>query len=174
MPSAKETAEGGRTSTDRITKRVVLHAARARVWRAIANGEEFSAWFGVKFDRPFMAGAVLRGIIVPTSVDAEVAKGQQPYAGMSFEITVERMEPEHLFAFRWHPYAVEPGVDYSHEPTTIVVFTLEDVADGTLLTVTESGFDHVPLARRAKAFKANEAGWTVQMMLIEKYLARAA
>jgi hypothetical protein len=103
-----------------------------------------------------------------------VAKAQQPYEGTPFEITIDRIEPETLFAFRWHPFAIERGVDYSREPTTLVVFALEDVASGILLTVTESGFDRVPLARRAKAFTANEGGWTMVMMLIEKHLARAA
>ena len=107
-------------------------------------------------------------------VDAEVAKAQQPYAGMPFEMTIDRIEPERLFAFRWHPFAVERGVDYSSEPTTLVVFALEDVANGTMLTVTESGFDRIPLARRAQAFTANEQGWTMVVTLIEKHLAHAA
>ena len=121
-----------------------------------------------------MPGAHVAGIIVPTAVDAEVARAQQPYQGTPFEITIDRIEPEQRFAFRWHPYAVEPGGDYSHEPTTLVEFLLEDVPDGVLLTVRESGFDRVPLERRAKAFAANEGGWTIQMRLIEKYLAEAA
>jgi uncharacterized protein YndB with AHSA1/START domain len=161
-------------TTDRIEKKVLLSAPRARVWKALMDAEEFGRWFGVRFDGPFAAGKPQRGVIVPTSVDAEVAKAQQPYAGMPFEITVERIEPERLFAFRWHPFAVEPGVDYSREPTTLIVFTLEDAANGIMLTVTESGFDQIPLERRAKAFAANEGGWTMVMKLIEKHLAQAA
>jgi uncharacterized protein YndB with AHSA1/START domain len=161
-------------TTDRIEKRVLLRAPRARVWRALTDAQEFGTWFGVKFDGPFTPGSLLRGVIVPTRVDAEVAKAQQPYQGMPFEITVDRIEPETLFAFRWHPFAVERGVDYSREPTTLVVFALEEVPNGILLTVTESGFDQVPLARRAQAFTANEGGWTMVMTLIEKYLAQAA
>jgi uncharacterized protein YndB with AHSA1/START domain len=113
-------------------------------------------------------------VIVPTGVDAEVAQAQRPYEGKPFEITVERMEPERLFSFRWHPYAVEEGVDYSAEPTTLIVFTLEEVADGVMLTVTESGFDRIPLERRTQAFTANEQGWGMVVKLIEKYLAQAA
>jgi uncharacterized protein YndB with AHSA1/START domain len=160
--------------TDRIEKQVLLRASRARVWRALTDAQEFGTWFGVKFDGPFSPGALLRGVVVPTRVDAEVAKAQQQHEGMPFEITVERIEPERLFAFRWHPFAIERGVDYSQEPTTLVVFTLEDAANGIMLTVTESGFDQVPVARRAKAFTANEGGWTMVMTLLEKHLAQAA
>jgi hypothetical protein len=103
-----------------------------------------------------------------------VARAQQPYEGTPFEITVDRLEPETLFAFRWHPFAVERGVDCAREATTLVMFTLEEVANGIMLTVTESGFDQVPLARRAKALTANEGGWTMVVTLIEKYLAQAA
>jgi uncharacterized protein YndB with AHSA1/START domain len=113
------------------------------------------------------------GVIVPTTVDAEVARAHQPFEGTPFEISIDRIEPERLFAFRWHPFAVEPSVDYSREPTTLIEFLLEDVPDGVMLTIRESGFDRVPLERRAKAFGANEAGWAIQMRLIEKYLAEA-
>lgn len=160
--------------TDCIVKKVLLGAPRARVWKALTDSHEFGQWFGVRFDGPFKPATSQRGVITPTSVDAETARAQEPYAGKSFEITVERIEPERLFSFRWHPYAIEPGVDYSKEPTTLIVFTLEDAAEGIMLTVTESGFDQIPLARRAKAFAANEGGWTKQMTLIEKYLAQNA
>jgi uncharacterized protein YndB with AHSA1/START domain len=103
-------------------------------------------------------------------VNAEVAAGQKPYEGKTFHITIQETVPEKLFSFRWCPFAVEPGVDYSGEPTTLVAFTLEEVAEGAMLRVVESGFDRVPLARRAKAFAANEAGWGMQMKLIEAYL----
>jgi uncharacterized protein YndB with AHSA1/START domain len=116
----------------------------------------------------------MRGVIVPTTVNTEVARAQKQYEGLRFDITIEKMEPERLFSFRWHPNAVEPGVDYSAEPTTLVVFALEDVADGVMLTVTESGFDQIPLARRARAFSANEGGWSVMVKVIEEYLAQAA
>ena len=161
-------------STDRIEKKVLLNAPRARVWKAITDYAELGKWFGVRFDGPFKPGASVRGVITPTTVDEEVAKAQEPYAGFPFEITVDRIEPQRLFSFRWHPYAHEPGVDYSKEPTTLIVFTLEDQASGVLLTVTESGFDQIPIERRAKAFAANEGGWAAQMTLIEKYLAKNA
>jgi uncharacterized protein YndB with AHSA1/START domain len=160
-------------STDRIEKKIVLRASRKRVWRALSDAAEFGSWFGMKFDGPFAPGASMRGVIVPTTVNAEVAKAQKEYEGMPFEITIEQMEPERLFSFRWHPFAIEPGVDYSVEPTTLVVFVLEEVANGVMLTVTESGFDRIPLARRAKAFTANEQGWAMVVKLIEEYLVHA-
>ena len=114
----------------------------------------------------------VRGTVVPTTVDAGVASAQQAYAGMRFDIMVERIEPERLFSFRWHPGA-QPE-DSSQETTTLVVFTLDDAPGGIMLTVTGSGFDQVPLSRRAKAFAENEQGWTMQMKLIEKYRAQNA
>ena len=159
-------------STDRIEKKILLHAPRKRIWRALSDSTEFGTWFGMKFDGPFVPGAVVRSVIVGTKVNAEVAKAQKEYEGMSGEITIERIEPERLFSFRWHPFAVERGVDYSAEPTTLIVFTLEETPDGVLLTVTESGFDQIPLERRSKAFTANEQGWTMVLKLIEEYLAQ--
>ncbi len=161
-------------TTDRIEKKILLRAPLQRVWRALADSAELGSWFGMKVDGPFAPGARVHGVIVPTTVDADVAKMQEPHAGTPFDFTIERMEPQRLLSFRWHPYAVDREADYSAEPTTLVVFTLEQQADGVLLTVTESGFDRIPLARRADAFKANEGGWEKQMTLIEKYLARAA
>jgi uncharacterized protein YndB with AHSA1/START domain len=158
-------------NTDLIQKQILLRAPLQRVWRALTDSKEFGAWFGVKFDGPFQLGS-MRGVIVPTTMDPEVAKAQKPYEGKAFQITVEQMEPERLFSFRWHPYAMESGVDYTTEPTTLVSFGLEQMSDGVLLTVTESGFDQIPLARRAKAFQANEQGWGMQVKLIEAYLVR--
>jgi uncharacterized protein YndB with AHSA1/START domain len=160
-------------SSDRIEKRVLLHASLKRVWSALADSTEFGTWFGMKFEGPFVPGALMRGVIVPTKVNAEVAKAQQKYEGMPVEITIEKMEPGTLFSFRWHPYAIEPGVDYSKEPTTLIVFVLEERKDGVMLTVTESGFDQIPLTRRVKAFTANEEGWGMVLKLIEEYLVRA-
>lgn len=162
------------TTTDRIEKKILLRAPLARVWRAISDSHEFGAWFGVAFDGPFAPGAHMSGRIVPTRADEEIAKLQEPYEGRAFDVTIERVEPEHLFSFRWHPFAIDPNVDYSSEPTTLVVFELAAAEGGTLLTITESGFDAIPLARRAQAFTANEGGWTHQSRLIEKYLAHAA
>jgi len=157
-------------NTDVIEKKILLRTPRKRVWRALSDSTEFGSWFGMKFDGPFAPGASMRGTIVPTTVNAEVANAQKEYEGMPFEITIEQVEPERLFSFRWHPFAVERGVDYSAEPTTLVVFALEEVANGVILTVTESGFDRIPLARRAKAFTANEQGWSMVVKLIEEYL----
>jgi uncharacterized protein YndB with AHSA1/START domain len=160
-------------STDRIEKKILLRAPRKRVWRALTDSKEFGSWFGMKFDGPFVPGAKMRGVIVPTTVNAEVAKAQKEYEGLPFVITIEQMDPERLFSFRWHPHAIERDVDYSHEPTTLIVFLLEEVPDGIMLTVTESGFDRIPIARRAKAFTANEQGWGMVVKLIEEYLAHA-
>jgi uncharacterized protein YndB with AHSA1/START domain len=127
----------------------------------------------LKFDGPFTPGTSIRGVLVGTTVNPEVAKSQKKHEGLPFEIQIERIEPERLFSFRWHPFAIERDVDYSPEPTTLVEFVLEEVAEGVRLTVTESGFDGIPLARRAKAFEANEGGWSVMVKVFEEYLVQA-
>ncbi len=147
-------------SEDRIEKKLVLRAPRSRVWRALANAEEFGSWFGVRLQGKFAPGARLEGQITTPG-----------YENVPFELTVERMEPERLLSYRWHPYAIEPGVDYSAEPTTLVEFQLEEVSGGTLLTVAESGFDRIPAARRADAYRMNERGWAEQMRNIERHVA---
>ncbi len=150
------------TSTaDRIERQVRLRHPRSRVWRALTDSREFGQWFGAVFTGPFKVGARLNGRIT--------LKG---YEHMNMDITIERMEPERLFSWRWHPGAAMPGESFADEPQTTVVFELEEVGDGTLLTVVESGFDQIPLARRARALKDNEGGWTGQMKAIEAYLAR--
>lgn len=159
---------------DRIEKKILLRAPLKRVWRALSDAQEFGTWFGVKFDAPFTPGARLSGKVVGSAVDAEVAQAQKQYMRIPFEITIERIEPERRLSFRWHPYAIEAGVDYSKEPTTLIEFTLEEVPSGVMLTVTESGFEQIPLARRLKAFTANERGWGVVVTLVEKYLAEEA
>lgn len=120
-------------STDRIEKKILLRAPRKRVWRALTDSTEFGKWFGVRFDGPFTRGAIMRGVIVGSTVNAEVAKAQKKHEGVAFEITIEQIEPEQLFSFRWHPHAIDPKVDYSKEPTTLVTFTLEEVAEGIML-----------------------------------------
>lgn len=157
---------------DRIQKKVILRAPRERVWKALSDADAFQSWFGVRFDGRFTPGATLRGVIVGTQVDAESAEAMKEYQGRSFVVTIEQMEPGRLFSYRWHPHAIEPGVEYDAEPTTLVTFELEDAAAGTLLTVTESGFDGIPLSRRAKAFEANSGGWDAQVILLGKYLDR--
>src|SRR5438093_9216287 len=107
------------STTDRIEKTTVLRAPRERVWNAISDAKQFGTWFGVEFDGPFVAGARMKGRIVPTKVDSAVAKRQEPYAGMAFDCTIDRIEPMKLFSFRWHPFAIDPKIDYSNEPTTL-------------------------------------------------------
>jgi uncharacterized protein YndB with AHSA1/START domain len=158
------------STTDKIEKKIQLKAPLARVWGAISDAKQFGTWFGVDFDGPFVAGKRMTGRIVPTKVDPEVAAHQKPYEGRAFDFTVDRIEPERLFSFRWHPAAVEEGYDYSKEETTLVVFELEAKDGGTLLRVTESGFDKVPAERRAKAFQMNEGGWEAQTRLVQKYV----
>jgi uncharacterized protein YndB with AHSA1/START domain len=146
--------------TDRLEKSIFLRAPRSRVWRAISNPEEFGSWFRVKLEGAFAPGARVLGRITYPG-----------YEHMRLEMAIERMEPERLFSYRWHPYAVEAGVDYSGEPTTLVEFRLEEANGGTRLTVIESGFDRIPLARRAEAFRMNEQGWAEQLENIERHVA---
>ena len=147
------------TSTDRIERLIRLSVPRAQVWRALTDMREFGLWFGVKLSGAVAAKAKLRGPITSPG-----------YEHVTFEATIDTVEPEKHFSFRWHPYAIEPGVDYSSEPTTLVVFTLEAVEGGTLLTVVESGFDKIPASRRAEAFEMNSKGWSIQMESIKRHL----
>lgn len=156
-------------STDRIEKQVVLRAPLDRVWRAISDSQEFGRWFGVRFDGPFVAGTSVTATITPTTVDAEVAKLQEPHAGNKTTWEIVAVEPQRRFAYRWQPCAGEPDTD--HEPTTLVEFTLSEQADGVLLTIVESGFDALSEARRSGAFEANADGWAKQVELVRKYLA---
>lgn len=158
-------------SSDRIEKQVVLKAPLERVWRAISDADEFGQWFGVRFDGPFVAGAALTGVMTPTAVDEDAAKAQEPYAGTADTWWIVAVEPPRRLAFRWHPYGIEDGVDYANEPTTLVEFTLEEAADGVLLRIVESGFDALPVERRASAFEGDSEGWAAQTELVRKYLA---
>jgi len=147
-------------STDRIEKRVVLRAPRSRVWRAISDAQEFGTWFRVNLEGAFVAGAATRGKIT--------SKG---YEHVTVDLQVERIEPERYFSYRWHPYAIDPANDYSAEPTTLVEFILEESEGGTALTIIESGFDKIPLTRRAEAFRMNDQGWGGQIRNLERYVA---
>lgn len=160
-------------STDRIEKQVVLRAPLERVWRAISDAEAFGRWFGVRFDGPFIAGKSVTATITPTVVDDEVARLQQPHTGKKGTWQIVAVEPERRFAYRWHPFAVDAGVNYDQEPTTLVEFLLSETPDGVLLTIVESGFDAIPVARRGTSFQANSEGWAKQVELVRKYLARA-
>ena len=148
------------TVTDRIEKRVVLRAPRARVWRALTDYKEFGTWFRAKLQGPFVEGGTVHGNILYPG-----------YEHLTLELQVERIDAERYFAYRWHPYAIDTTVDYSQEPTTLVEFTLDETADGVLLRIVESGFDAIPAHRRARAFEANSQGWAKQTELVRKYLA---
>jgi uncharacterized protein YndB with AHSA1/START domain len=146
-------------TADRIEKQILLKAPRTRVWRALTNSEEFGAWFKTRFTESFRTGATLRGQITHPG-----------YEHLVVDFVIEAMEPERRFAYRWHPDPIDTSRDYSKEPMTLVEFTLEDAPGGTLLKLVESGFEGIPIDRRAKALKGNEQGWTGQMTAIEKYL----
>lgn len=150
------------SSTDRIEKQILLRAPKSRVWRALSNAEEFGAWFRVALEGAFAEGATVRGNITHPG-----------YKHLTMEMRIERIDPERLFSYRWHPYAVSPDVDYSAEPTTLVEFRLQEAAGGTLLTIVESGFDRIPSQRRAEAFRMNEGGWFEQLVNIERHVSAA-
>ena len=148
---------------DHIEKTIDLKAPVSRVWKALTDYREFGAWFRVKLEGPFVAG--------------KASAGQITYPGyehVRMQVVVQKIEPERLFSFTWHPYAVEPGVDYSKETPTLVEFTLEPTSTGTLLRVVESGFDKVPKHRRDEAFRMNEGGWEEQMRNIARHVRQAA
>jgi uncharacterized protein YndB with AHSA1/START domain len=147
--------------SDRIEKEILLHSSPARVWRALSDRSEFGAWFGVRFPAgTFIPGEKVRGNITYPG-----------YEHVVMEIEIVDVEPEKRLSYRWHPYAIDPTVDFSGEEPTLVTFTLEEQEDGTLLKIVESGFDHVPLARRADAFRMNDSGWAEQTKNIERHVA---
>ena len=149
------------TMTDRIEKEILLHAPRKRVWRAITDSKEFGSWFRAAFTEPFRPGGQIKARITHPG-----------YQHLVVDFVIEKIEPERLFSYRWHPNAVDPKADYSKEPMTLVEFTLEEVEGGTLLKVVESRFDGIPIARRAEALKSNDRGWAGQVTAIESYLRR--
>jgi uncharacterized protein YndB with AHSA1/START domain len=150
-------------STDRIETKILLRVPRDRAWRALTDAREFGTWFGAKLAGQFAPGATVKGTIT-----------EEGYEGLPFEIVVDRIEPKSRFSWRWHPYAIDPGADYSSEPPTLVEWELKEVPEGTLLAVVESGFDKIPAARRAEAHRMHEEGWGAQMKSIERHLAKAA
>ncbi len=147
-------------STDRIEKKLVVRAARSRVWRAISNAEEFGTWFRMSLDGEFAEGAKLSGRITHPGYEHVCP----------VELVIDRIEPERYFSYRWHPYAIEHGVDYSVEPMTLVEFILEEAEGGTAITIVESGFDGIPLARRAEAFRMNDGGWGGQIQNLARHV----
>jgi uncharacterized protein YndB with AHSA1/START domain len=149
--------------SNRVEKRIELNAPVSRVWRALTDHHEFGEWFRVKLDGPFVPGQLSQGRITYPG-----------YEHLKWEATVQKMEPERLFSFTWHPYAVDPNIDYSQEPTTLVEFKLEPKAGGTVLSLTESGFDAIPKDRRFEAFRMNDEGWTDQMTNIDLHVEHRA
>ncbi len=156
--------------TDKIEKTATLKAPLAKVWSAISDSAAFGAWFGMTLDGPFVEGQTVFGAIAKTQVDDEIARHQEPYVGVRCELRVERIVPLQVLSFRWHPGA-EPDTG-PDAPMTLVTFELEEVPGGTRLTITESGFEALPLEERVKAFTENEGGWEVQLTLVAKYLSR--
>ena len=152
-------ASGPVTDTDRIEKKVFLKAPQSRVWRAIADSQQFGEWFRVKFDEPFRQGAAIVGRITNPG-----------YENIKLEMVVEKIQPESYFSYRWHPYGIDKTRDYSAEPMTLIEFTLEEANGGTNLTIVETGFDSIPLDRRAEAFRMNNNGWSGQLKNIERYV----
>jgi uncharacterized protein YndB with AHSA1/START domain len=144
---------------DRIEKEIELNAPVERVWRALTDHREFGEWFRVKLEGPFVQGEVSRGHITYPG-----------YEHVVWEVKVVRMDRPELFSFTWHPYAVDPEVDYSGEPPTLVEFRLEPTTAGTRLKLTESGFDALPPGRRPDALRMNEGGWEEQMKNIQAHV----
>lgn len=153
-----QTSPASAGTSDLIQKTIVLQASRSRVWRALTDPAQFSEWFGVKLTDPFLPGARVRGPVTSPG-----------YEHLTMDITIERVEPERLFSWRWQPGG-DPDIDPA-EPMTLVVFELDEVPEGTRLKVTETGFDRIPPARRPKAYRENDEGWTGQLENLRKYLA---
>lgn len=158
--SAPRTTPDADASTDRFERQLVLDATPSRVWRAITDVNQFNSWFGVRLTTPFTPGGESSGQI-----------SIRNYEHLTVHLWIEAMEPERFFSFRWHPHAIDPTIDYATEPTTLVTFTIEAAERGTRLTIVESGFDALPVARRASAFTGNANGWSSQLQNIRKYLA---
>lgn len=149
------------SATDRIERKIVINAPRARVWRALSNAEEFGNWFGANLKgQTFTPGKRTRGQITTCG-----------FEHIFFDIVIERIEAQELLSYRWHPFPVDATVDYRKEEPTLVTFTLQDTPDhGTLLTVVESGFDKVPPHRRLQAFRMNSNGWEAKMECIARHV----
>jgi uncharacterized protein YndB with AHSA1/START domain len=145
--------------SDRIEKTIEIKAPVSRVWRALTDHREFGTWFRVRLDGPFVPGEVSRGHITYPG-----------YEHLKWEAVVQVIEPERRFSFTWHPYAIDPAEDYSKEPPTLVEFTLQEIAGGTLLRVVESGFDKIPSGRRPEALRMNEGGWSEQVKNIAQHV----
>ena len=167
-------------STDRIEKQVTLRAPVSRVWKAIANAQEFGRWFGFQLDGEFEAGKTIKGTFNGELDEAAIVEQQKSLGIKPSKIkrpgpntvfcTVDRIEPERYFSFRWIPYGIDADIAPEGEPTTLVEFRLEAVAEGTRVSIVESGFDKVPAHRRERAFRMNEGGWAAQAVNLQKYV----
>jgi uncharacterized protein YndB with AHSA1/START domain len=146
---------------NQIEKRIEIASPVSRVWRALTDSRQFGEWFLVRMEGPFVAGQPVAGQITHPG-----------YEHVRMQIVVKAIEPERLFSFTWHPYAVDPKVDYSQEESTLIEFRLQPTTGGTLLTVTETGFDKIPAARRAEAILRNDSGWAQQMKNIQAYVSK--
>jgi uncharacterized protein YndB with AHSA1/START domain len=146
------------TTTDRIQKTTVLRAPQSRVWSALTDATQMAAWFGITFNEPFAVGRPIQGQVT--------VRGER----VTLDMIIERMDPEEYFAYRWHPGAIDPKTDYSAEPMTLVEFRLKSVAEGTELTIIESGFDRIPVHRRAEAYRMNDGGWNSQIEKLRRHV----
>jgi len=147
--------------TDRIEKCIEVKAPIERVWQALTDHKEFGEWFRVKLDGPFVEGKISTGHITYPG-----------YEHIKWEATIKEISPPHRFSLTWHPFAIDPDLDYSTEAPTLVEFRLEPVPGGTRVTVTESGFDRIPAHRMPEALRMNEGGWEEQVRNIKSYVER--
>lgn len=160
-------------SEDRIEKHVVVHAPRERIWKVLADAEEFGRWFGARFEGPFVAGRSLRGVIAPSVLDTREDIASHPYQGKPMVLHIERMDPPSRFSFRWHPLEVRSNSQGGEGPSTLVEFTLEETKGGTKVTVVESGFSKLPAAERHPCFESHDGGWAIQVQRIRTYSERS-
>ncbi|MBA3721417.1 MAG: SRPBCC family protein [Parachlamydiaceae bacterium] len=144
---------------DIIEKRIELNAPISKVWKALTDYKQFGEWFCVNVEKPFTPGHIVRGQLTYPG-----------YENYPWEVVVQKIEPEYLFSFTWHPYAIDIKRDYSKEKSTLVEFRLQKIEKGSLLVITESGFDKIPTERQLVAFRMNEDGWNEQIKNIERYV----
>jgi uncharacterized protein YndB with AHSA1/START domain len=160
--------------SDRIEKQRVVQHPIERVWRAISEPKQFSAWIGLAEPGDFVQGALFTAKMAPTKFNAEFAQLQEPYDGLTVKMTIERIQPPFHFSFRFHPFAIDPNADYSSEPMNEVAFELKEVANGTRVTMTETGFERIPPERRAVAYEVNNRAWGLALKALESYLAASS
>ena len=143
---------------NRIDRTIEVNAPPDQVWRVLTTAKDLSTWFKVSVEGDIVAGAE----IWMTSLNSG-------HEGTRFLVRIKEMTAPRRFVWEWHPGAVDPAIDYSREPWTTVTFTLEPSGRGTRLSVSETGFNDISLARRAKAYADNSQGWTEVLVWIQKY-----